>query len=175
MKRSQNQICKRIRRLQSRPSQSRKNYTGNLNLHTTDKFGIILTRTPKDFEGVSNSTPCLCDSSGLALQYDRLSISPDERNQRIWFDIAMINLLKLERDITGIAWAFTTIPMGGGLATVLATTSADKKVKLWVAPLLQPQESLTFEQGGWDKFRNEFLNMGGSYKPRIGEEELKNS
>ncbi|KAF8413046.1 hypothetical protein HHK36_001020 [Tetracentron sinense] len=92
----------------------------------------------------------LCDSTGSTLNYDRLSISPDGRilaathaSTLQWLCAETGKVLDTsdkahEGDITGIAWAPTTIPMGDGLAMVLATAGADKKVKLWVAPPLQP-------------------------------------
>ncbi|KAH0448156.1 hypothetical protein IEQ34_021956 [Dendrobium chrysotoxum] len=43
-----------------------------------------------------------------------------------------------EGDITGIAWAPQLIPNGNIQASVLASASVDKKVKLWLAPALHP-------------------------------------
>ncbi|XP_058084456.1 uncharacterized protein LOC131232253 [Magnolia sinica] len=88
----------------------------------------------------------LHDASGSTLHYDRLSISPDGKilaathgSTLQWLCAETGKVLDTaekshEGDITGIAWAPRTIPMGGSLATVLATAGADKKVKLWVAP-----------------------------------------
>lgn len=92
----------------------------------------------------------LHDASGTALHYDRLSISPDGKilaathgSMLQWLCAETGKILDTadkahDGEITGIMWSSGTISMGGGLATVLATASVDKKVKLWVAPNLHP-------------------------------------
>ncbi|XXG67349.1 hypothetical protein AAC387_Pa06g0717 [Persea americana] len=92
----------------------------------------------------------LHDVNGNVLHYDRLSLSPDGKilatthNTTLqWLCAETGNVLDTaekahDGDITGITWAPRTIPIGGKLATVLATASVDKKVKLWVAPNLHP-------------------------------------
>ncbi|KAA8520514.1 hypothetical protein F0562_014770 [Nyssa sinensis] len=88
----------------------------------------------------------LHDSSGTTLQYDRLSISPDGRilaathgSTLQWLCAETGQVLDTadkahDGDITDIAWAPRTIPIGDKQALVLATASVDKKVKLWKAP-----------------------------------------
>ncbi|XP_031269652.1 transducin beta-like protein 2 [Pistacia vera] len=90
----------------------------------------------------------LRDSSGAALHYDRLSLSPDgrilaatHRSTLQWLSVETGKVLDMadkahEGDITSIAWAPKTIPMGNGQGMILATSSGDKKVKLWTAPSL---------------------------------------
>ncbi|KAJ0112357.1 hypothetical protein Patl1_00267 [Pistacia atlantica] len=105
----------------------------------------------------------LRDSSGAALHYDRLSLSPDgrilaatHRSTLQWLSVETGKVLDmadkahegvgyslfcnhqsyLAGDITSIAWAPKTIPMGNGQGMILATSSGDKKVKLWTAPSL---------------------------------------
>ncbi|KAE8685092.1 ATP-dependent DNA helicase 2 subunit KU80-like [Hibiscus syriacus] len=65
----------------------------------------------------------LHDSSGSALHYDRLSLSPDGKI-----------LATTHGDITWITWSPKPIPLGNERVVVLATASVDKKVKLWLAP-----------------------------------------
>ncbi|KAF6168836.1 hypothetical protein GIB67_042143 [Kingdonia uniflora] len=89
----------------------------------------------------------LCDSKGIPLHYDRLSISPDGRILAVthgstlqWLCTETGKVLDVadkahEGDITGIAWAPTNIPMGGSPTMILATAGVDKKVKLWAAPV----------------------------------------
>eukprot|EP00262_Sarcandra_glabra_P019166 TRINITY_DN7123_c0_g2_i1.p1 TRINITY_DN7123_c0_g2~~TRINITY_DN7123_c0_g2_i1.p1 ORF type:complete len:287 (+),score=67.73 TRINITY_DN7123_c0_g2_i1:43-861(+) len=88
----------------------------------------------------------LHDASGSVLQYDRLCLSTDGKilaathgSTLQWLCAETGNVLDTadkahEGDMTGIAWAPKTIPMGAGHAMVLATAGSDKKVKLWVAP-----------------------------------------
>ncbi|GMY09363.1 transducin beta-like protein 2 [Fagus crenata] len=88
----------------------------------------------------------LHDPSGATLHYDRLSISPDGRilaathgSTLQWLCVETGKVLDTadkahEGDITCISWTPKTIPMGDGEAFVLATSSVDKKVKLWAAP-----------------------------------------
>ncbi|XP_052170603.1 uncharacterized protein LOC127786903 [Diospyros lotus] len=93
----------------------------------------------------------LHDSSGTTLYYDRLNISPDGKvlaathgSTLQWLSAETGQVLDTadkahDGDITGIAWAPCTIPVGGDKRSlVLATASADKKVKLWAAPPLTP-------------------------------------
>ncbi|KAF9616350.1 hypothetical protein IFM89_029604 [Coptis chinensis] len=92
----------------------------------------------------------LCDSKGSPMHYDRLSISPDGKvlaathgSTLQWLCAETGKVLDTadkahEGEITGIAWASRSIPLGGALAMVLATSSVDKKVKLWVAPVIHP-------------------------------------
>ncbi|CAK8542219.1 unnamed protein product [Lathyrus sativus] len=88
----------------------------------------------------------LCDSTGTALHYDRLSISPDGKvlaathgSTLQWLSVETGKVLDTaekahDGDITGISWGPKTIPMGKEQVLVLATASVDKKVKLWAAP-----------------------------------------
>ncbi|XP_044503727.1 transducin beta-like protein 2 [Mangifera indica] len=90
----------------------------------------------------------LHDSSGATLHYDHLSLSPDGRilaathgSTLQWLSVESGKVLDTadkahESDITSIAWAPTTIPMGSGQGFILATSGGDKKVKLWTAPSL---------------------------------------
>lgn len=88
----------------------------------------------------------LHDSNGTTLHYDRLSISPDGKIMAAthgstlqWLCLETGKVLDTaekahDGDITCISWAPKTIPMGDKPILVLATASADKKVKLWAAP-----------------------------------------
>ncbi|KAJ0052969.1 hypothetical protein Pint_00248 [Pistacia integerrima] len=90
----------------------------------------------------------LRDSSGATMHYDRLSLSPDgrilaatHRSTLQWLSVETGKVLDMadkahEGDITSVAWAPKTIPMGNGQGLILATSSGDKKVKLWTAPSL---------------------------------------
>ncbi|KAF7844780.1 transducin beta-like protein 2 [Senna tora] len=90
----------------------------------------------------------LHDSNGTTLHYDRLSISPDGRilaathgTTLQWLSVETGKVLDTaekahDGDITCIAWAPKTIPMGNEQVLVLATSSVDKKVKLWASPSL---------------------------------------
>ncbi|XP_059633990.1 uncharacterized protein LOC132276546 [Cornus florida] len=90
----------------------------------------------------------LHDSSGITLQYDRLSLSPDGRilaathgSTLQWLSAETGQVLDTaekahDGDITDMAWAPKKIPIGEKQALILATSSVDKKVKLWVAPPL---------------------------------------
>ncbi|XP_068634615.1 uncharacterized protein [Aristolochia californica] len=91
----------------------------------------------------------LRDAKGSTLLYDHISISPDGKilaathgSTLQWLCVETGNVLNTadkahEGDITGITWSPQPIPLGGGLATILATAGTDKKVKLWEAPKLQ--------------------------------------
>ncbi|PON48381.1 Guanine nucleotide-binding protein, beta subunit [Parasponia andersonii] len=88
----------------------------------------------------------LHDSKGATLHYDRLSLSPDGRilaathgSTLQWLSVETGKVLDSaekvhDGDITCISWAPKNIPMGDGQASLLATASVDKKVKLWAAP-----------------------------------------
>ncbi|CAL5401174.1 unnamed protein product [Camellia sinensis] len=90
----------------------------------------------------------LHDSSGTTLHYDHLSISPDGRmlaathgSTLQWLSAETGQVLDTadrvhDGDITGIAWSPRAISMGDKQALVLATSSVDKKVKLWAPPNL---------------------------------------
>ncbi|KAL6322559.1 hypothetical protein AAG906_009869 [Vitis piasezkii] len=90
----------------------------------------------------------LHDSSGSTLLYDRLSISPDGKilaathgSTLQWLCTETGKVLDTadkahDGDITCIAWAPEHLPIGDQKSLVLATSSVDKKVKLWVAPPL---------------------------------------
>lgn len=90
----------------------------------------------------------LHDSKGTTLQYDRLSISPDGKilaathgSLLQWLSAETGEVLETadkahDGDITDIAWAPNPIPVGDKRVTILATSSVDKKVKLWAAPTL---------------------------------------
>ncbi|BBG97417.1 Transducin/WD40 repeat-like superfamily protein [Prunus dulcis] len=92
--------------------------------------------------------PIPLDLGGATVQYDRLSLSPDGKilaathgTTLQWLCVETGKLLDTadkahEGDITCIAWAPKTIPMGDEKVLVLATSSIDKKVKLWAAPSL---------------------------------------
>ncbi|XP_008232654.1 PREDICTED: transducin beta-like protein 2 [Prunus mume] len=92
--------------------------------------------------------PIPLDLGGATVQYDRLSLSPDGKILAAthgttiqWLCVETGKLLDTadkahEGDITCIAWAPKTIPMGDEKVLVLATSSIDKKVKLWAAPSL---------------------------------------
>lgn len=90
----------------------------------------------------------LHDSSGTTLHYDHLSISPDGKilaathgSTLQWLCVETGKVLDTaekahDSDISCITWAPKTIPMGNDQVLVLATASADKKVKLWASPSL---------------------------------------
>uniref|UniRef100_A0A2P2IQ75 Uncharacterized protein MANES_05G045300 n=1 Tax=Rhizophora mucronata TaxID=61149 RepID=A0A2P2IQ75_RHIMU len=92
----------------------------------------------------------LHDSNGAVMHYDRLSLSPEGRilvathgSTLHWLCIETGKVLDTaekahDGDITWVAWAPKTIPMGDRQVLVLATASIDKKVKLWAAPSLDP-------------------------------------
>uniref|UniRef100_A0A7C9B1H7 Transducin beta-like protein 2 n=1 Tax=Opuntia streptacantha TaxID=393608 RepID=A0A7C9B1H7_OPUST len=92
----------------------------------------------------------LHDASGATLHYDRLSISPDGKILAAthgatlqWLCAETCKVLDTaekahDGDITCIAWAPRALPTGNGEALILATASSDKKVKLWLAPSVQP-------------------------------------
>lgn len=91
----------------------------------------------------------LLDSNGATLQYDRLSLSSDGKilaathgSTLQWLSVETGKVLDTaekahEGEITCMAWAPKTIPMGNQQVSVLATSSVDKKVKLWLAPSLE--------------------------------------
>ncbi|KAH1045025.1 hypothetical protein GYH30_026312 [Glycine max] len=88
----------------------------------------------------------LHDSSGTTLHYDRMSVSPDGNflaathgSTLQWLCVETGKVLDTaekahDSDISCISWAPKTIPMGNEQVLVLATASADKKVKLWASP-----------------------------------------
>ncbi|KAB2015635.1 hypothetical protein ES319_D08G038800v1 [Gossypium barbadense] len=88
----------------------------------------------------------LHDSSGSALHYDRLSLSPDgkilaaTRGPTLqWLCLETGKVLDAaekahDGDITWITWSPKTMPLGNEQVVILATASVDKKVKLWAAP-----------------------------------------
>ncbi|OIW01100.1 hypothetical protein TanjilG_25208 [Lupinus angustifolius] len=90
----------------------------------------------------------LHDSAGTALHYDRLSVSPDGKilaathgSTLQWLCVETGKVLDTaekahDDDIACISWAPKAIPMGNDQVLVLATASADKKVKLWASPSL---------------------------------------
>lgn len=92
----------------------------------------------------------LHDSSGATLHYDRLSLSPDGKilaathsTTLQWLCPETGKVLDTaekahDGDITCIAWAPRALSTGNGEALILATASSDKKVKLWLAPSVQP-------------------------------------
>ncbi|XP_027362466.1 transducin beta-like protein 2 isoform X2 [Abrus precatorius] len=92
----------------------------------------------------------LHDSTGTTLHYDRLSISPNGKilaathgSTLQWLCAETGKVLDTaekahDSDIACISWAPKTIPMGNEQVLVLATASADKKVKLWASPSLPP-------------------------------------
>lgn len=90
----------------------------------------------------------LHDSNETTLHYDRLSISPDGKILAAthgpllqWLCAETGQVLDTadkahDGDITDLAWAPRIIPMGDIQSMILATSSVDKKVKLWAAPPL---------------------------------------
>ncbi|XP_014523212.1 transducin beta-like protein 2 [Vigna radiata var. radiata] len=88
----------------------------------------------------------LRDSSGATLHYDRLSISPDGKilaathgSTLQWLCANTGKVLDTaekahDSDISCLSWSPKAIPMGNDKVLVLATASADKKVKLWASP-----------------------------------------
>ncbi|KAJ0758968.1 putative transcription factor WD40-like family [Helianthus annuus] len=90
----------------------------------------------------------LHDSNGTALHYDRLSISPDGKILAVthgsllqWLSVETGEVLETadkahDGDITDIAWAPKPIPVGDKRVSILASSSVDKKVKLWASPTL---------------------------------------
>nr|XP_043620738.1 transducin beta-like protein 2 [Erigeron canadensis] len=90
----------------------------------------------------------LHDAKGTTLHYDRLSVSPDGKILAVthgsilqWLSAETGEVLETadkahDDDITDVAWAAKPIPVGGKQMTVLATSSVDKKVKLWAAPAI---------------------------------------
>ncbi|KAI9079852.1 hypothetical protein K1719_038098 [Acacia pycnantha] len=90
----------------------------------------------------------LHDSTGVVLPYNRLSISPDGRilaathgTTLQWLSVETGLVLDTaekahDSDITCISWAPKSIPMENEQVWVLATSSSDKKVKLWASPPL---------------------------------------
>ncbi|GLT51925.1 hypothetical protein SLA2020_252960 [Shorea laevis] len=85
-------------------------------------------------------------SSGIALHYDRLALSPDGKilaatcsSTLQWLCIETGKVLDTaekahDGDITCIAWAPKALPTGNEQVVVLATAGVDKKVKLWASP-----------------------------------------
>ncbi|URE41107.1 WD domain, G-beta repeat [Musa troglodytarum] len=92
----------------------------------------------------------LHDSKGAVSNYNHISISPDGKilatisgSTLQWLCAGTGSVLDTadkahEGDVTGIAWAPQSIPVGGARAMVLATAGANKKVKLWLAPESNP-------------------------------------
>ncbi|KAL3536954.1 hypothetical protein ACH5RR_000320 [Cinchona calisaya] len=92
----------------------------------------------------------LHDANGTTLHYDRLSLSPDGKilaathgSTLQWLSAESGQVLDTaekahDGDITDMVWSPTSIPAGDKKLSVLATASIDKKVKLWLAPLLHP-------------------------------------
>ncbi|XP_076948789.1 uncharacterized protein LOC143621162 [Bidens hawaiensis] len=90
----------------------------------------------------------LHDSNGTTLHYDRLSVSPDGKILAVthgpllqWLSVETGEVLDTadkahDGDITDIAWAPKPIPVGDKRVTILASSSVDKKVKLWASPTL---------------------------------------
>ncbi|KAD3069197.1 hypothetical protein R6Q59_016828 [Mikania micrantha] len=90
----------------------------------------------------------LHDLKGTSLHYDRLSVSPDGKILAVthgsllqWLSVETGEVLETadkahDGDITDIAWAPKPIPVGGKLVSILASSSVDKKVKLWASPTL---------------------------------------
>ncbi|OIV89767.1 hypothetical protein TanjilG_02899 [Lupinus angustifolius] len=88
----------------------------------------------------------LHDSAGTTLHYDRLSISPDAKmlaathgSTLQWLCVETGKVLDTaekahDDDIACISWAPKAIPSGNEQVLVLASASADKKVKLWASP-----------------------------------------
>lgn len=88
----------------------------------------------------------LHDSSGATLHYDRLSISPDGKilaathgSTLQWLSVDSGEVLETadkahDEDITCIAWAPRSIPVGNRQSLILATAGVDKKVKFWLPP-----------------------------------------
>ncbi|XP_010544365.1 PREDICTED: transducin beta-like protein 2 [Tarenaya hassleriana] len=88
----------------------------------------------------------LSDSSGNPLHYDRLSLSPDGKilaathgSTLQWLCAVTGNALDTaekahEGDITCLSWAPKPVIVGERQVSLLATSSVDKKVKLWEAP-----------------------------------------
>ncbi|KAJ3678561.1 hypothetical protein LUZ60_002364 [Juncus effusus] len=88
----------------------------------------------------------LKDAKGQFCNYDQMSISPNGKVLAVtsgptlqWLNVETGLVLDTaekvhEGDITGIAWAPRPIPNGGVPSSILATASADRKVKLWLAP-----------------------------------------
>ncbi|XP_027106431.2 uncharacterized protein [Coffea arabica] len=92
----------------------------------------------------------LHDANGTTLHYDRLCLSPDGKilaaihgSTLQWLSAESGQVLETaerahDGDITDMAWSPTPIQSGDKKLSVLATASIDKKVKLWVAPMLHP-------------------------------------
>ncbi|KAL7158542.1 hypothetical protein ABFS83_02G150900 [Erythranthe nasuta] len=88
----------------------------------------------------------LKDAKGTSLHYDRLSLSPDGKilaathgTTLQWLCAETGQVLDTaekahDGEITDMKWAPTTIPMENKRVVVLATSSTDKKVKMWAAP-----------------------------------------
>ncbi|XP_042454142.1 transducin beta-like protein 2 isoform X1 [Zingiber officinale] len=92
----------------------------------------------------------LHDSKGLVSNYDHISVSPDgiilattSGSTLQWLCAETGKVLDTadkahDGQITGIAWAAQSVPVGGAPALVLSTSGSDKKVKLWLAPKIHP-------------------------------------
>jgi WD40 repeat protein len=88
------------------------------------------------------------DAKGNILHYDRLTVSPDGKiiatshgSMLQWLSAETGLVLDTadkahDGEITDMEWAPATIPLGDKHVMALATSSVDKKVKLWAAPPL---------------------------------------
>jgi WD40 repeat protein len=88
----------------------------------------------------------LLDAKGAPVHYDRLAISPDNRMLAVihgttlqWLELETGKVLDTaenahDGEITSLVWAPQPLPTERGKATILATASVDKKVKLWYPP-----------------------------------------
>ncbi|KAI5059344.1 hypothetical protein GOP47_0025663 [Adiantum capillus-veneris] len=88
----------------------------------------------------------LQNSKGVALHYDRLAVSPDNKTLAVthgsilqWLDLdsgEVNESIDNAHDgfITGIAWSPQPLPTEKGRTIILATAGVDKKIKLWFPP-----------------------------------------
>ncbi|MCO5575909.1 hypothetical protein L7F22_029716 [Adiantum nelumboides] len=88
----------------------------------------------------------LQDLKGLALHYDRLAVSPDNKTLAVthgstlqWLDLdtgEVIDSIDNAHDgfISGIAWSPQPLPTEKGRAIILATAGVDKRIRLWFPP-----------------------------------------
>ncbi|CAN1308212.1 Transducin beta-like protein 2 [Linum perenne] len=86
------------------------------------------------------------DSKGATVQYHNLNISPDGKilaathgSTLQWLSAETGQVLDTaekahDGDITWVAWSPRPVPQGEKVGFVLATSGADKKVKLWAVP-----------------------------------------
>lgn len=88
----------------------------------------------------------LKDSKGVAVHYDRLAVSSDNKTLAVthgstlqWLSLDSGEVLESvehahDGSITGLAWSPEHLPTEKGRSVILATAGVDKKIKLWFPP-----------------------------------------